>query len=483
MNDNDIDDIGKRLYDLEADPPKDGWDKVYAGIQASTLNGKPSFLRRHWWKPLVILVTSGTIWYAVSQNENKPSGAGQLSSTLSTSASSGLSDLTVTTDSQTTLPQNEKGSSIDSQSKKEQNNTVQYRKSETRVNANQNKKKFYFQSETRQRGTQLKPAAIPTDDSTGSEVDNGSSLDRVKQNSSVKISAVADRVQETTPSLLEHAEQVTRSNSVPVQHSDSTATPEEVTKEEPVKEQQEQIEETKEAPIVKPEAKPVSRLSLSFTPHYINKSVQPVGSDDILITRIANTSDNFSSRSGFNLGLGYGRSLSSNVFIDAQLTFTQLRQNIFFSYATGAIDTLVTTREAAGTYRVTPVYVVSNREVSSVYNYGGIRIAASYYFWQRARHRFNITGSASVHQMLSSRIREKIDNRWTTRSGDGINKSNISLGVSAGYNLMFAPGWELMINPSLTYFITEVKSNELPYKMNQRAVGLQATIFKTIGMR
>lgn len=57
LTEEDFDDIGKRLYDLEADPPEKGWNRIAADIiPPPPGRGKQTFLGRHWWKGLLILI-------------------------------------------------------------------------------------------------------------------------------------------------------------------------------------------------------------------------------------------------------------------------------------------------------------------------------------------------------------------------------------------------------------------------------------------
>jgi hypothetical protein len=57
LTDKDFEDIGKRLYDLEADPPKKGWERIAADMVPPPSGvGKKTFLGRHWWKGLLIIL-------------------------------------------------------------------------------------------------------------------------------------------------------------------------------------------------------------------------------------------------------------------------------------------------------------------------------------------------------------------------------------------------------------------------------------------
>ena len=78
MKDKDFDDIGKRLYDLDADPPKNGWRKIGAAITQGPA-GRVIWLRKHWWKPLIILIPLG-VYFTISDSNRLPKRESALTS-------------------------------------------------------------------------------------------------------------------------------------------------------------------------------------------------------------------------------------------------------------------------------------------------------------------------------------------------------------------------------------------------------------------
>jgi hypothetical protein len=220
------------------------------------------------------------------------------------------------------------------------------------------------------------------------------------------------------------------------------------------------------------------RLSFSFLPQYLTKSITPVATDEVLVTG-AGRSDS-PDRLGWGFAVGGGKAVSPNLYIDAQLSWMQINQDIAFSYATG-VDTLLTVQQPDQTYLVSPVYRVQSREITSRYTYGGLRLGGTYYFWTNRKRRFNLAASAGVHYLLSARVREKVNGEWVILNNDNLNTINYSLMAGAGYNLNLNRGWELLINPTYTYFLREVKNNELPYDLNQRSVGLNIMLSRTLG--
>ena len=70
MKDREFDKMGKRLFDLEADPPKDGWKKIGSALSPKEQSGKIIQLRKHWWKPLIVIIPASLYILYSSQNSN-----------------------------------------------------------------------------------------------------------------------------------------------------------------------------------------------------------------------------------------------------------------------------------------------------------------------------------------------------------------------------------------------------------------------------
>jgi hypothetical protein len=214
-------------------------------------------------------------------------------------------------------------------------------------------------------------------------------------------------------------------------------------------------------------------------PQYINRTIQPLATDDVFVTKVEGK--NSPNRTGVEIGIGVARSLSNNLYLDARLSYNNFTQEFTYSYSDGNVDTLIRVKQPDESVRVTPVYHVTNREIKSDYHYASLSLGTTYYFWSRAKSRFNLSASADMHYLLSAQIKEKVNDQWVTLRDNTTNKTNYSFTIGAGYNITLYKGLELMIRPSLRYFTSAIKSAELPYKLSQRSVGINFMLSKTIG--
>lgn len=225
----------------------------------------------------------------------------------------------------------------------------------------------------------------------------------------------------------------------------------------------------------------VWRINLSFTPSYVARSVKPIADDEVFVTKFGKDDRNLAQRIGVGFAIGAGKAITKDLYVDAHLTFSQSKQNTFFSYSTGKIDTLVAVQQPDETIRLTPVYAEHHRGMKSQYTYGGLRIAATYYFLTKPHGRYNLLFAAGVNYLLSVDIQERVEGQWIDLPSKDLHKFNYALTVGTGYTLDIHEQWSLMINPVLTYNIRQVKNSDLPYRLNQRPFGLNIMLSRRLG--
>ena len=533
MKDKDFDDIGKRLYDLEADPPKNGWKKIASAVNTSGPTGKVLWLRKNWWKPLIIVVPLGAyVLYSVQQSNNL-SEAPSKKSTITERLPEGegvqsISDAPPTEDQSgdTTVPEEV----YDPTSPPANERTLQT----DNVTINKNPNDGNAQSLTRRQGFPMKRSTEPfskddsketdaqyndvdrlttdsvtdaalisktekgeiinnheeklkvgghpdTDDRIMSSQQNAT-IDRDDTNANVIATSqdgVSDQSSNNRVTSPLGGETAVAIASIPV---DTTNAPEPaITLSRP---QSTEVDSAAATEIKNEDSEKIMgkwRITISLTPQYISKLVRPVASDEVLVTGVNRSSGK--PRIGLSFAAGAGISIADNLYLDAQLSYAETQQDIFFSYATGNIDTLLAVQQPDQSVRVTPVYEISQREISSKYGYAGIRLGATRYFWSTPRRRFNISAMVGTHYLVSADVKEKRNGNWVALKNEDLNNVNYSLMFGAGYNVNLSRGWELMINPAFTYYLRKVKNNDLPYEIDHQSFGLHFMLSKALGRK
>jgi hypothetical protein len=562
MNDRDFDDIGKRLYDLEADPPKDGWDKIYPYLRqpGAAPAGKLVFLRENWWKSLFLLLpvaiyftmalpegNEGAVTSSLSSNIAEAGGlrSDEGSSTLSdeqhhpsidrvtstnegnlsSSASSGTPDNGTTGQGTTILTEKAAPTqTYESQNPEEANNgtrtasltarTVdesgaasQGPRITTAVSGRQEHSiqpviNEWEQNDQKEKADDIitttgvvstnsssviisRPSKNDADLLTGGERGDGLMATQEKSTvttahiNDIESGASVERPDENARKLIGVAGSILPP---PVSTVDGAAAGEELlsnTSDE-LASANEMIKEEKEDEGNKDGGMREWRITAAFTPQFMMKTARPIGNDEVLVTGINTNSGSTPERIGYGISLGASTEILPSLYIDGQLTYVRARQNISYSYATGKVDTLLAQAQSDGTVRVIPVYQVNTTERSTAWSYGGFRLGATYYFWSRAGRRFNISASGGMHYLLDSEVRENRNGTWTTLPNGNVNSTDYSMMIGAGYNVAFARGWELMINPAINYFLRSTRSSELPYYYNQRSYGINVMLSKTL---
>lgn len=540
MKDKDFDDIGKRLYDLEADPPKDGWDKIGPILKSPPQPGTGVWLRKHWWKPLVLLIP--VVFYTMHSIRD----AEELKLT-SFVAQESVKSLPQDDDAEKAQTETTVGESPVVESKIESasaKSVAKKGKSTTLLTVSPRAGKSF--STGNLKDSEAKDLTIdkdiPSDKTKKSLVEKvldkdvrpSQSFNIVSQDASIarreelvsetqynvvgkepgdKVVTTPKSYNRANVKLLDAAEILKIENNIAnefvplsgnkdtgvknelmgseqygidnknrsVSISPGTLQADSLTVKEKLREKTEAVAvDSISSQQKEEEEKKVNqwRVTASFSPQFLTSPVAPVTSDEVLVTGV-DDSKNFKNV-GYGFSIGVGKAITPNFFIDGHLSFTQSKQDIYFSYATGKVDTLIATQLPDQSVRISPVYEIANREIASRYSYGGLRVGATYYFWSTTHGRFNFNAIAGLHYLLASETTEKINGEWSTLPDENPDKVNYNLMIGAGYNLNLNKGWELMINPSLTFFLKDVKVNNVPYNINQRSVGLNIMLSKTL---
>ena len=105
---------------------------------------------------------------------------------------------------------------------------------------------------------------------------------------------------------------------------------------------------------------------------------------------------------------------------------------------------------------------------------------ATYYFWSKPKSRFSLNAAVGAHYLFASKLEENQAGRWNEISSEPSGRMNYSMMVGAGYSITLGDGWEFLINPTISYFLDEVRSKEVPYRLNQQSVGINFMVSKTL---
>ena len=504
MKEKDFEDIGKRLYDLEANPPKGGWRKIGTAIGVPGTGGKQVWLQKHWWKPLIILLPALVYVGYLGLQEGSSTVLEHVADSLDAE-----SPLTSSSDhnklskedsepkiNDTAIAQPEKGgesTSLDkSEGEKQDEAKLSGRSGSTvvpeKTKENENRAQGPFHgNKTRldAKAVVVTPALSKATSARSDEAVPSLSpavTDRVEKSDS------ANRARTESVALLplNEIDSASLTNRQAAVHTgNEAAAADSAMKAEPETGVPLRADSTgMKAPDESREEDNHSagwRLGFSLMPQFTARNITPDTDDELLVTGVSGSEA--PARPGWGVALGISKTINDNFQVDGQLSWMSMRQDFDYTYTDGTVDTLLATLQADQTVLVTPVYLTSDRHIESTYNYGGLHLGATYYFWDTRRRRFSLNASAGIRYLLSARVKEQINGEWITLSDDGLNRFNSSFSVGAGYSMLLNKGWEVTVSPTLTYFLLEVKSSELPYNLNQHSIGVNFMLTKTLGSK
>lgn len=218
-------------------------------------------------------------------------------------------------------------------------------------------------------------------------------------------------------------------------------------------------------------------VSLAFAPRYSFKAVTPATSDDIYITNLRTNNKLDPERMGYEFGLNVGQQLKKQLYLEAGLSLMQLREDVTYNFTNGKVDTLLQVRQSDGSFKATPVYVTDERQLKSSFMYGGARLGVTYFFWEQARQRFNLTMAGGMNLLVKGRTQTYSNGQLKETihfpSEDNLlEQANYNLMIGAGYNTTLQGKYELMLMPNLNYFLGSTYNKREPFGIKPYSLGL-----------
>jgi opacity protein-like surface antigen len=462
MMEKDFENIGKRLYDQEANPPKNGFSKIRTSLEPSG-NSIKTVLLKNWWKPLVFLIPVAA--YIALNNI--------------VSTQTQVSDSLINSENTESLKSKESEYSANAPFNTDPVKLLKEPISDKRlVNDNLSEQA----KTTTAKVIQLKVVFESHEDRPSRDKPNNI-LEKGKQ-----IPSELNTLPENAKPVLQHDE--TPEDKSRLLSAESNAEPRvegipldslhkpDLTKADTLHQNMLKEKERNQNSETKQQA---WRLSVSFAPQFHTRNIKPNVDDEVYIDNAKNTihMENI----GFSASAGIGKSITSNFYLDATFSYTQVQQTTNLSYTNGKVDTLMVVMRTDQTILLKPVYKFTDREISKTFSYAGLNLTGTFYFWERTRSRFNFAASAGAHYLVSAHIKEKVNGQWNEQPNEDINKVNYTLSVGAGYSMLLNKGWELQFNPTLTYFLKSVSHQELPYTSDHQTIGLQIMMLKKLGIQ
>ncbi|MGK7390474.1 MAG: hypothetical protein ACNS60_08985 [Candidatus Cyclobacteriaceae bacterium M2_1C_046] len=439
LNDKDIDQIGKRLYDLETDPPMDGWKKINRDLHPSD-DVAGGFFNKHGWKGLLVLLP--IVFYLLwTTQKTIPATEQNLTEVQQVIKYNTINEKNVT-------PPLAKETELVNQVVTTVSENLQLKKYASVEDHGPNNSQISqtgYTSETRAKTINDKPAGSLVMDTSENEDLNYPLMIGEKN----IITAVIDSTVFDAPSIL-----------IATIETDSILL---------------NLNQDEE----KHNQKQPWNIYVSFTPQYIFKSSKPVTDDEIYVTEIYNNESSRPQQVGFNITAGVSKEVIKDVLIEGNLSVYKSENNTSYSYINGSLDTLIKSYRAEGIIEATPVYNIYEGEFTYKSTFSSLRIGASWFLFDNGKRKFNLSGYGSANFMLSHEFQEKINGQWIVREDPEINKTNFSFIVGAGYNVNIGSEFKFMIMPTFTYNFNLMEGQQ-PVYMRQHAYGIQLRLTKSL---
>ncbi|MFD3001838.1 hypothetical protein ACFS7Z_15800 [Pontibacter toksunensis] len=214
-----------------------------------------------------------------------------------------------------------------------------------------------------------------------------------------------------------------------------------------------------------------------FAPRYAFRKFIPNANDEILIMSVRNVNQLDPKRMGYEFGANFSRVLAPNLFVEAGLCWMQLKENVAYTLTTGQIDTFSVKQSNNGQIVVESKLVTEERQLISSYAYGGLRLGITQYFLERGNSRFNLTVAGGANLLIKGETRQFSNGEWTETvvfpSKENIlEQSNYNLQVGVGYNVSVLQKYEIMLMPTMSYFIGSTFKEREPLGLRPYSLGV-----------
>ncbi|MFD2247474.1 hypothetical protein [Pontibacter ruber] len=218
-------------------------------------------------------------------------------------------------------------------------------------------------------------------------------------------------------------------------------------------------------------------IGVTAAPRYAFRSFTPTGTDDIYITKFNNMKKLDPERMGYEFGLNFGKEIRQNLYLETSLSVMQLRENVSYSFTTGKVDTLIKRLASDGSFQATPVYVEGERQLKSSFTYGGLRVGATYFFLEGLQSRLSLTMAGGVNVLVKGHTEEYLNGELNETivfpSEDNLlEQTNYNLLLGVGYNRRLHDKYELMLMPTLNYFLGSTFSKREPFGLRPYTLGV-----------
>ncbi len=505
LNDKEFEEIGKRLYDLEDDPPQGGWEKI-----ASELTGddreKPPFMWKNGWKFLpLLLIPALTYWLwpdAVSvKNIASSAGIGSALPQLQDNNANTydsireienenavedirIQDQVISVDADKKTHAFVEGSTSEGKSGIQPNKGTRLERIDNQSGRNADKLNTVVDNNTSSFTDVASKITAGTDQTSLNKTDELIQSVNTQEPQSLEDETLVIITETAQTHLPENSsgEETSSAKTNAVPTIPVTANPVEVAADSVGSDKDPVATAEPSADDVRDETKigyGPWRLSMAAIPQFTDQSILPTANDETFVTSVGSRSK-YPAYTGMGVAFGVGRPIKKNFYVDAQLSYTRTKHDVSYTYATGKIDTLIAQLREDGTVTMVPVYDLATAEKDVAFTKGGLSIMTTYYFWQNPVRRFSLSAGAGVNYLLSAKLTERSTGDELPSGGYLADRMNYSFFFAAGYNVTIGKGWEVMISPMLNYNLKKISNGQQPFEFTKRSYGMNIILLKSL---
>ncbi|MBC5994563.1 porin family protein [Pontibacter cellulosilyticus] len=496
LTDKELEEIRRKLLELEQEPPADGWKSIKAEIQPPDRSWRPIW----WFGAILLLLLTGIGVYFILDKKAEPAAteytaAGEVTAAAEKEVSQPQQEAAKYKPAprarRVIQPNNPAENTSSTESRVRLRVTAQAPKTaistatpET-LGSVKERTRIY---KPKASGINISVSATPVDSVTlkRSTVERqemyslATAQDTLKKEKEIVFAEPVKPAVSAMPDSARTGEAATEI--LPLAAADSVATT--VATDSSSQEQKPAAKPKKEKPTL---SNPSGwAVGAYFAPRYAFRKFTPNAEDDVLITRLNTKSQLDPERMGYEAGISVSKAIKSKLTLETGLSVVNLKENVDYTYTLGEVGGSVMRQTADGKIMVEAIQVTEDRQLVSSYTYGGLRLGVNYYFLETLRTRLNVSFAGGMNLLLRGETKEYRNGEWIETivfpdKNNILEQSNYNLQVGVGYNVALHPKYELTVMPALNYFLGSTFKEREPFGLRPYTLGVNLQVRRSLG--
>ncbi|MDQ3393771.1 MAG: hypothetical protein M3512_06625 [Bacteroidota bacterium] len=215
-----------------------------------------------------------------------------------------------------------------------------------------------------------------------------------------------------------------------------------------------------------------------FSPRYSLRRISPNTEDNIFVERVQGMDNHFGERFGFETGVSLERYLNKKWSLHFGLAFISMNEKLNFIAQEKRADSLqIISNIDNNTFELGNMVHETDLIYNSKFYYTGISIGSYYYLWSNRKKAFYISMGGGINLLIKGKIDIVKDGVVTSiitfpSPENPLEQMNFRINIAPGYIYKINPKLQVLIEPTLNYYLGSTFNNREPVGIKPYTIGL-----------